>query len=237
MTCSIRKGADDKDDMTEKHLLSGETSRLKLMPADRILCRPGLWASPAHRTSTERTWTEGPVTITQYSVPASAIIDQLRRCSVTHFVTMPDYVQIAVNHRLAGGALPGLTIVNCATEDEAVAISLGLHIGGKTPFMSIQNQGLFAAANSLLSVGMNARTPIPILAGQWGRELANLGSDPSESARLVVRRTEHLLDALEIPHFRLESPSDIDNIRIAFEISHEREVPAVVLVGAHASWD
>jgi sulfopyruvate decarboxylase subunit alpha len=176
------------------------------------------------------------MTITRFSVPASALVGQLRACKVTHFVTMPDYVQIALNHHLVDGALRGVTIVNCSTEDEAVAISLGLHIGGAVPFLSMQNQGLFACANALLSVGVNASTPLPILAGQWGRELENLGHDPSESRRLVVRRTEPLLDALEIPHFRIESAEEVGNVRRAFETSHELGRPSVALIGAHVSW-
>ncbi len=177
------------------------------------------------------------MTITRYSVGATAICDELRACEITHFVTMPDYVQISVNQLLNEGYIRGLHVVNCATEDEAVAISLGLHIGGRVPFLSMQNQGAFACANSLLSVGVNARTPLPILVGQWGRELANLGNDPGASDRLVVRRTEPLLDALGVPFFRLESPADLPNIRLAFERAHAEELPVAVLVGAHTSWD
>ena len=177
------------------------------------------------------------MTVTSYSVPASAVVEQLEGLGVTHVVTMPDYVQIAFNHRLAEGTNPSITVVNCATEDEAVAIALGLHVGGARPYLSMQNQGVFACANSLLSVGVNARTPIPILAGQWGRELGNLGKEPSESERLVVRRIEPLLDALEIPHFRMESPSDVGAVRTAFVTAHEQDRPCVVLVGAHMRWD
>lgn len=176
------------------------------------------------------------MTVTRFSVPASAVTEELRACGITHFVTMPDYVQIALNHHVVDGALPGVTIVNCSTEDEAVAISLGLHIGGAVPFLSMQNQGLFACANALLSVGVNACTPLPILVGQWGRELGNLGHDPSESSRLVVRRTEPLLAALEIPHFRVESVEDVPNVRRAFETSHQLGRPSVALIGAHMSW-
>lgn len=70
-----------------------------------------------------------------------------------------------------------------------------------------------------------------------GRELANLGLGTAESGRLVVRRTGPLLEALEIPYFRLESPADIGAIRRAFSLAHDDETPAVVLVGAHTSWD
>lgn len=177
------------------------------------------------------------MTLTRFSVPASAILDELAACGLTHVVTMPDYVQISVNHRLEDGAIPGVDVVNCATEDEAVAIAFGLHVGGKVPWLSMQNQGVFACANALLSVGVNSRTPIPILVGQWGRELDNLGRDPRSSTRLVVRKTEDLLDALDIPHFRLESPDDLPVIRKAFDTAHDAELPAAVLIGAHTSWD
>jgi len=177
------------------------------------------------------------MTLTRYSVPATAILGELAACGTTHFVTMPDYVQISVHHRLEDGYLEQVDVVNCATEDEAVSIAFGLHIGGKVPWLSMQNQGLFACANALLSVGVNSRTPLPIVVGQWGRELDNLGHDPRASARLVVRKTEVLLDALDIPYFRLEGPDDLPVIRKAFDAAHDAEIPAAVLVGAHTSWD
>ena len=178
-----------------------------------------------------------PVTITEFSVAATAFLDELAALGMTHFVTMPDYVQISVNHRLEEGYLPGVRVVNCATEDEAVAIAFGLRIGGKVPVLSMQNQGVFACANALRSAGINARTPLPMLVGQWGRELANLGKEPGESERLEVRRTEPLLDALQIPHFRLERPSDLHVVRDAFALAVEKRTPAAVLIGAHTSWD
>jgi sulfopyruvate decarboxylase TPP-binding subunit len=177
------------------------------------------------------------MTITEHSLAASAILDELGACRITHFVTMPDYVQFSLYNRLADGYLPRVRVVSCATEDEAVAIALGLHVGGAVPYLSMQNQGVFACANALLSVGVNSRTPVPILVGQWGRELENRGEDPTRSRRLVVRRLEPLLDALEIPYFRLERPADVSVVSRAFRVAHEQERPAAVLVGAHTTWD
>jgi sulfopyruvate decarboxylase subunit alpha len=190
-----------------------------------------------HLGTIDEVWGYRHMTITQWSVPASAIISALTELHVTDMVTMPDYVQISVNHKIAQGDLPGVRVINCATEDEAVAIGFGLHIGGRLPFLSMQNQGLFACANALRSVGVNSRTPLLILAGQWGRELSNLGRDPAESTRTEVRLTEPLLDALELPNYRLEGPNDLGVIRHAFDASRTRSLPAVVLIGAHTSWD
>ena len=176
------------------------------------------------------------MTTTKYSVKASAILDELAACGITDVVTVPDYVQASVHMALEAGYLPGVKVVNCATEDEAVAIALGLWIGGRTPMLIMQNQGVFACANALRSVGMNARTPIFMLVGQWGRELENLGQDPSLSKRRVVRGIEPLLTALEIPWYRLESPADIGVIRQAFKQAFGTETPAAVLVGAHTAY-
>lgn len=184
-----------------------------------------------------RTWPKWPSALTKFSVPASAILDALAETGMTHFVSVPDYVQISLNHRLAEGYLPSVRVVDCATEDETVAVAFGLHIGGKVPWLSMQNQGLFACANALRSVGIEAGIPIPILVGQWGRELSNLGHSPAESRRLVVRKTEALCEAMDIPYFRLEGRDDIGRIRQAFEVGRQRGVASVVLVGAHTSWE
>ena len=176
------------------------------------------------------------MTTTKFSVKASAILDELKACGVTDVVTVPDYVQASVHMALEKGYLPDVRIVNCATEDEAVAIAYGLWIGGRTPVVVMQNQGAFASANALRSIGMNAGTPIFMMIGQWGRELENLGQDPSLSKRRAVRGTEPLLDALEIPWYRLESPDDIDVIRKAFNHVFDNESPAAVLVGAHTAY-
>lgn len=176
------------------------------------------------------------MTTTEFSVPASAILDELNGCGINDVVTVPDYVQISVHMALEARYLPQVRVVNCATEDEAVAIAFGLWIGGRKPCLMMQNQGVFACANALRSVGMNSRTPLLMLVGQWGRELENLGKDPALSERRAVRGTEPLLDALEIPHFRLESAADLPNIRKAAELAFEQELPVAVLVGAHTAW-
>lgn len=176
------------------------------------------------------------MTTTEYSVPASAFIAQLVDCGVTDIVTVPDYVQASVHMMVERGMVPGIRNVNCATEDEAVCIALGLWIGGRRPVLMIQNQGVYASANSLRSAGVSSQFPLVLLVGQWGRELANLGKDPSQSVRREVRRTEPLLDALEIEWLRVEHPDDIAKITKAFEISREQQKPVAVLIGAHTSW-
>ncbi|MCP5433144.1 MAG: thiamine pyrophosphate-binding protein [Alphaproteobacteria bacterium] len=176
------------------------------------------------------------MTTTEYSVKASAILDELGRLGVTDIVTVPDYVMMSVHHKVEDGYLKGVRNINCATEDEVFCVCMGLWIGGRVPVALMQNQGLFAGSNALRSAGLHVGLPLLILAGQWGRELANLGKDPGGSARREVRMTEPLLDAMEVPRYRLEHPRDIGVIGEAFRRAQKESKPVCVLVGAHTAY-
>lgn len=175
------------------------------------------------------------MTTTIFSVPASAFLEQFKTCGITDVVTVPDYVQISVHMALEKGS-SGIRVINCATEDEAVGIALGLWMGGRNPILMMQNQGVYASANALRSAGVNTGCPMLLLVGQWGRELDNLGKDPRQSLRREVRQTEPLLDALEIEWLRVEKPEEITRIRQAFERARQIQRPVAVLIGAHTSW-
>lgn len=172
-----------------------------------------------------------------YSVPASRILEQIRSCGFSHVVTVPDYVQMSVHRRLAEGALPNVRVVQCSTEDEVVTVAAGLHIGGCSPLAIMQNQGLYACCNALRAIGLDAGLPLLMLIGQFAREFSNLGKAPRLSERRLVRNTERLLDALDVPFLRMESPADIEVITAGYELSQERQWPVAVLVGAHTGWD
>lgn len=171
-----------------------------------------------------------------YAVPADAILDELEACGITHVITVADFVQMSVHKRLGEGYLPNVRVLHTSTEDEAVVIAVGLHLGGQVPVVVIQNQGLYACVNNLRAIGLDCEFPIFMMIGQFGREPDNFGKDPSLSRRRVVRLLEPLLETLEIPFLRLEEPGDIGNIRRAFELSRQRSWPTAVLVGAPTGW-
>lgn len=173
----------------------------------------------------------------KFAVPASEILRQLELCQITDVVTVPDYVQISVHRSLAEGKMPDTRVIQCSTEDEVITVAAGLYIGGRRPIAIMQNQGMYASLNALRAVGLDARLPLLLLVGQFAREFSNLGHDPKTSSRALVRNTERLLDALEVPYFRLESATDAPLISKAQELCLEREGPVVVLVGAHTGWD
>jgi len=164
-----------------------------------------------------------------------AVVDQLLDCVVTHIVTVPDYVMMSVYREIESRGAPRL--VYCCTEDEAVTIAAGLHIGGARPMVMMQNQGLYASLNAIRAIGLDARLPIFMMIGQFGREHANLGRPASESNRLLVRNCERLLDALEIPFVACERASDVARIADAYRIAQEREWPSAALIGTYTAWE
>ena len=75
-----------------------------------------------------------------HHIPASAALDALRAAGCDHVVTVPDWVQLAMHVRLEAGE-PGLPMVACCAEDQAVTVAAGLTLGGRRPVVVVQNQG------------------------------------------------------------------------------------------------
>jgi sulfopyruvate decarboxylase subunit alpha len=172
----------------------------------------------------------------RYSVGAHAILDAFREKGITHVTTVPDYAQFSLHMRLEEGYLPGVRLVTCCTEDQAVECAAGLWIGGKKTVVIMQNQGFYASVNSMRGVGIDAKIPFVAMIGHWGREFANLGQDPRTSRRRVVAMVEPLLDALGIRYWRLEHPGEIGNVGAAIDYAYGQSAPAAVLVGAYTGW-
>jgi sulfopyruvate decarboxylase TPP-binding subunit len=121
-----------------------------------------------------------------------------------------------------------IRVLTCATEDEAVAIAAGLHIGGEPCALMIQHAGLYASVNTLRGIAMDGRVPTFYLIGLLGRERER---DPRESRHSMVRYCEPLLDTFGVPHARLEGPDDVRLIAQYYRLSRARRGPAAVLVG------
>ena len=167
----------------------------------------------------------------------SEVLGELERCGVDYVVTVPDWVQIPLHRALERQPEGGIRMLNCCTEDEAVTLAAGLHVGGKTAVVVIQNQGLYAGLNALRGVGLDAETPIVMLIGQFGREVANFGATPRSSSRRVVRILEPLLDMLEIPYWNIERTDQIGGVAKAFESAQKRQAPAAVIFDRNMAWE
>ena len=156
--------------------------------------------------------------LSKYSIPANAFAAAFIRCGIQYVVTVPDMLQIA-------------RCINCTTEDQAVETAAGLYAGGKQVAILVQNQGFYAAINSIRALGLDAAIPLFFVIGQFGREFSNLGKDPRLSKRRMVRMLEPLLENLEIPFWRMETQNDLMNIEEAWISSRQRKGPTALIVG------
>jgi sulfopyruvate decarboxylase subunit alpha len=166
----------------------------------------------------------------QFAVPASAFVEAFERCGVEYVTTVPDMLQIALHGALEAPGSP-IRSINCSTEDQAVETAAGLYAGGKKSAILVQNQGFLAAINSVRALGLDGRIPLFMVMGQFGREWANLGKDPRESRRRMVRILEPLLETLDIPYWRIEGPGDAGNIEVACNAAFEQSRPTALIVG------
>ena len=164
------------------------------------------------------------------SIPADALLGAIRAAGVEDVVLVPDTHQRTLLDLLM--ADPLIRTVHCSAEDEAVAVSAGLIIGGRRPMMQIQHAGLYACVNNLRGVGIDGRFPIVLLIGLLGRdpELA-----PREDGGSMVRLCEPLLETLGIPSYLLDGPEDLGRLGPAFTEAEERGGPVALLVGAPTS--
>ncbi|WP_144146855.1 thiamine pyrophosphate-binding protein [Paraburkholderia sp. BCC1884] len=170
------------------------------------------------------------------NVPASRYIEALHRNQVDYVVTVPDWIQLALHARLEAG-VGGIDVVPCCNEDQACAVSAGLHIGGKNPIVIIQNQGFYACVNTIRAIGLDARLPIVFQIGQFGKEFSLLGADPAKSTRNMVKLLEPLLSTLGVRFWRIETEADLDNFDEAFSVAKETNCPVALIIGAPIGWN
>jgi sulfopyruvate decarboxylase subunit alpha len=116
--------------------------------------------SDASGESREQDWPEEC-----YAAEPNDIITELLAAKIDHVISVPDYVQISLHKKLK--ETDGLKSVFCATEDEAIAVAVGLHISGHRSVVVIQNQGLFAAVNAIRAAGLDAEMPVFMLVGEF----------------------------------------------------------------------
>jgi sulfopyruvate decarboxylase TPP-binding subunit len=164
------------------------------------------------------------------SLSAATVAEAIDQLGITHVVTVPDTHQRTLLDLLDGDdARP---VVRAATEDDVLGICVGLWIAGQRPLAVIQQLGLFAAANVLRWAGHDARAPLAVLAGVYGRDVE---VPVPENAGSAVRLCTPLLDALEITWSLVEGPDDAHLIVTTLGSAFEDGAVRVALIGAPTS--
>ncbi len=168
--------------------------------------------------------------MTAQSIPADLLLSAIREAGVQDVVLVPDTHQRTVLDLLMDD--DHIRTVHCSTEDEAIAVSAGLIIGGRRPMMQIQHAGLYASVNNLRGVGLDGQFPIVMLIGLLGRDPE---LEPEADGSSMVRLCRPLLETLGIPSYLLDGPDDLHHVAAAFDEAAERGGPVALLVGTTTS--
>jgi sulfopyruvate decarboxylase TPP-binding subunit len=166
---------------------------------------------------------------------ASGICRVLAEGGVTHVVTVPDFVQFSIHERLAAG-VDGIRQILACSEDQALTTAAGLYVGGARPVLLVQNQGLYKVMNTLRAVCVDARVPVVVMVGQFGREEKNLEVSSRQSSRNAVRLLEPALEVFDIPYWPLDREQDLPNVGLAIASAEQRRGAAALIVGRCTTW-
>ena len=172
---------------------------------------------------------------------AKLILDELKKCNVTHVLSVPDNMSRALL-----GALwedEDIEVVLVTREGEAFAVAAGLWVGGKNPVVLIQNTGFLETGDALRGTGTRMRVPLLCLityrgyakwaasglSRQVGKTLnVELISNMEYDSTAVL--VEPTLKAWGIPYDFLHDDADVPKITEAFRKAQELEQPVAVLI-------
>lgn len=157
------------------------------------------------------------------ALTAQRVLDELKKRGITHIVWLPDtearfmYEAMMSQHEI--------TLVPVCREGEAIAIALGLMLGGKEPVVLHQNTGFFESGDSVRSLALDLKLPLLLMIGYrgWHRN-----APLTDSAAIFL---EPILDAWGIKHYLIETDQDVEKISMGYKEAHETSKPVAILIG------
>lgn len=159
------------------------------------------------------------------------IYDALKACGIQLLSALPETWLVHLI-RLAEDD-PEMILVRLAKEEEGVGISAGAHLAGMKSAMLMQNHGLLASINGIVSCAQLYRIPLLMLIsyrGEFGER------DPWQCEGGGV--TEDLLRALRIPYAHLEQPDHVaPRIAKAAILASSANKPVALLLGRDLMWE
>jgi sulfopyruvate decarboxylase subunit alpha len=153
------------------------------------------------------------------------IIEQLKKCGITHVVWLPDSESKFMYDALQ--AEQDLGFIPVCREGEAFAVAAGLWMGGKTPVILIQNTGLFESGDVLRGTALGLEVPLLMMIGYRGYMEMKAGKQPFDTAAVY---TEPILNTWGIPFHHIETDADTAKIAEAFKQAQEISRPVAALI-------
>ena len=158
------------------------------------------------------------------SLRAQGVVNQLKRCGVTHVVWLPDTESKFMYDAIQ--AEPSLSLVPVCREGESMPIATGLMLGGKTPVVLIQNTGFFESGDAIRGVCLDLKLPLLLMIGYRGYE--GEGVPMQDSAGVFL---EPMLKTWGIPYQIVEDDAHAPRIYQAFQEAQARSGPVAILIG------
>jgi sulfopyruvate decarboxylase subunit alpha len=159
------------------------------------------------------------------------VYDALKACGVRLLSVLPETWLV---HLVSlAEADPEMTLVRLAKEEEGVGVSVGAHLAGVRSAMLMQNHGLLASVNGIVSLAQLYRVPLLMLVsyrGGFGEE------HPWQTEGGGV--TEDLLRALRIPYRALERAEEVaGELRAAQNLAEASLRPVALLLARSLMWE
>ena len=159
------------------------------------------------------------------------IYDALKECDIRLVSALPETWLVHLI-RLADED-PEVILVRLAKEEEGVGVSAGAHFAGVKSAMLMQNHGLLASMNGIVSFAHLYKIPLVMLIsyrGSFGER------DPWQTQGGNV--TEPLLRALRIPYVFLDSVETVKKrIRQAQTLAESSLQPVALLLTRDLMWE
>ncbi len=168
-----------------------------------------------------------PVSITG----SRAVYEALKACEVTLVPAVPETWLVHVVRSIEED--PAMTLVRLAKEEEGIAVAAGAHLAGVNSALIMQNHGLLASINPIVSLAFLYKIPLLMLIsyrGDFGER------DPWQTQGGLM--TEPVLRALNIPFRYLTSAADARRIiSEAQALSIAALHPVAVLLSRELLWE
>jgi len=119
---------------------------------------------------------------------------------------------------------PEFDYVPAVSENVAIGLAVGAHLGGRRPVVLMQNSGLALALNPLASLAAVYRVPILLVVGWRGHD----GKDSPEHSLMGVA-TLPLLEALRLPFYVPDADSLERDLRRAAVTMAEGRAPCALV--------
>jgi sulfopyruvate decarboxylase subunit alpha len=159
------------------------------------------------------------------------VYEALKTCGVRLVSALPEtwLVQLV---RLAQDD-PDMILVALSREEEGVGISMGAYLAGMKSAMVMQNHGLLASINGIVSGAQLYRIPLLLLVTYRGG-FGERDSWQTEGGAV----TEDLLRTLRIPFACLNSPEHVARrVEQAQALAYSANKPVALLLGRDLMWE